>query len=122
MVNNFKSLLSKLFIAKKQNKIKVKIYLEKKDICLLDFLWIQGFIYGYTKIDLKVYCIFLKPNVDNFMFQDLIFLKGYVNVHKLKSLSYREKNKIFIVKTLKGVFSNKVCIKKGLGGYLLACI
>lgn len=90
-VNRSKLILAKLKIAEDNNKKVLKIKLFFTDLPLLDLLWKNGFIYGYT-YSKNFYFIFLKYNLkglgllhSTFFFDIKLSKKDLSNYLKLDS-------------------------------------
>lgn len=122
-----KSLLSNILIAKKQNKKIVKIHHKKLYNKFLNLLWNEGFIYGYKiKMYKKfyfLYTIFLKYNEKNYYpLKKLNFFCGFFKCQYLMTLNKLDKNYFFLLVNDKGFFSQKSCIKLGMGGSMFVKI
>ena len=115
-LGSFKSLLSKIVIAQNKNKVRLTIKVYKKNLGLLDFLWKQGYIYGYTKVSVSCYCILLKYGRGLHLFKNLIFMQRQLCQKDISALSFGDKNRMFFIKTTHGILAQKVCIDAGLGG------
>ena len=116
-----KSLLSNILIAKRQNKKIIKVSHHKSYNKFLSLLWNEGFIYGYKIKTYKkfyfFYKIFLKYNEKNFYpLKKLKFLSGIFKCKSLINLNNLDKNFFFILINDKGFFSQRSCIKLGMGG------
>lgn len=116
-----KSLLSNILIAKRQNKKIIKVSHYKSYNKFLSLLWNEGFIYGYKiktyKKSYFFYKIFLKYNEKNFYpLKKLKFLSGIFKRKSLINLNKLDKNFFSILINDKGFFSQRSCIKLGMGG------
>ena len=121
MVGSIKGILSMLFIADQKNKVGISININKRELLLLDYLWSIGIIYGYNKVSVGVYYVFLKYTKKGLLLESLVFSKYSVSLKLFKS-NVSEKNNTLLVKTIVGICSEKDCIKKGVGGYVFAKI
>lgn len=120
-----KSILSKIIVAKKQNKKIVKVKHKKYYNKLLDLLWNEGFIFGYQikiyKKNFYFYKIFLKHSNKNYcLLKRLTFFNRYVKNKTLNNLHIIEKNYIFFLMNDKGFFSQKDSLFFNFGGFLFA--
>ena len=90
---------------------------------LLNFLWSEGFIYGYYRIGLQA-IVFLKYFISgrNFFLTLRICNQRLVNTKRLKALHFLNRNNFYIVLTVGGIFSLDVCVKKNLGGSIIGQI
>ena len=118
-----KSILSKIVVAKKQNKKIVKIKHKKYWNKLLNLLWNEGFVFGYQiKIYRKIfyiYKIFLKHSNKNYcLLKRLTFFNKHIKNKTLNNLNVIEKNYIFFLINDKGFFSQKESLFFNLGGFL----
>ena len=119
MIKKFKNLLGKLYIAQLKNKNIVVINLNKKELIFLDFLWVEGFIYSYFCLKKNIFKVCLK---NLFVFKNLIFYNKFLSWRDLKNLNSLEKNSTFFIFNDKGLFTSKLCLKLGLGGFLICRI
>jgi ribosomal protein S8 len=122
MRSKFKRLLSKILIAHKTNKVGFTTKLSYTEVSMLDFLWLQGIIFGYVNHKKNKYYIYLKYTQDNFLFNNVKFLNNYVDNKHLGNVSILESNSTYCVSTVKGIYTQGECHKKGLGGYVFAKI
>ena len=118
-----KSILSKIIVAKKQNKKIVKVKHKKYYNKLLDLLWNEGFIFGYQiKIYVKIfygYRIFLKHSNKNYcLLKRLIYFNKSIKNKTLTNLNIIEKNYVFFLINDKGFFSQKKSLFLNCGGFL----
>lgn len=120
MGGNLINILSKLWVAEKKKKKLIVLVFKKRSVHLLEFLWKEGFIYGYRKKNLKL-IIFLKYFHRGLgFFSSLVFTKvKKISTKKIKSLSLLNKNSVYLILTSKGLFSNNKCLKLNISGYLL---
>lgn len=122
MIDSLKNLLSKIVIATKKNKSMVYIKVYKKNLLLLDFLWEGGFIFGYTNKFNNEYVIYIKKVGINDLFKNILFSKSFLCLPKNKFLLKIEKNTIYFIKTPRGIFFQKHCLQKCIGGFIIAKI
>ena len=122
MGNSSADILSKLYVAEKKKKKLTVFSFSNCNIDLLNFLWKDGFIYGYSRADGGKITVFLKYfHSGGGFFSNLIFLKKQkVSLQGLKNLSVLDKNSYYLVQTSKGILSANYCVKIGIGGYLIA--
>lgn len=123
MINKFKCIISRLQVAQINNKKVIFIKFSKIVKTILDLLWKEGFIYGYSNYQYKSFKIFLKYSKKGFSsLKGLVFYKKLIKRTELISLTLFEKNTTLFLVTNKGIFNSKNIIKKGLGGIILAKI
>ena len=122
-MNGLTNILSKLYVAEKKKKKLTRFSLSNCNFDLLDFLWKDGFIHGYSRVEEggKI-TVFLKYfHSGGGFFSNIIFLKKQkISLQGLKSLSVLDKNYYYLVWTTKGILSTDCCVKVGIGGYLIA--
>ena len=119
--NKFKSVLSKIKIAQHNYKKILKLKFLTIDLILLNILWREGFIYGYSKIK-QFYFIFLKYNLQGVgLLSFLNFMLISVTKKQLNNLKLINPHCNFLVLTNSGLrlyFHNNLVV--GNGGFLLA--
>jgi ribosomal protein S8 len=120
-MNNLTHILSKLHVAEKKKKKMIVFSSSNCSIDLLNLLWKDGFIYGYSNIEGKI-IIFLKYfNSGSGLLSNVLFLKKQkVSLHKLQTLSIINKNSYYLVWTTDGILSHKDCLIKNISGFLIA--
>jgi len=119
MIRKKKDILSKILIAQQTHKNLIKVQLQKQQIGILQFLWKEGYIYGYKKSNKFSYFIFLKQNTKSkVLFKNTKFKNQVFDKSELCSLVMREKNYVYILSINNQIFSQKDCKKFGLGGRL----
>ena len=98
----------------------------RKNICesFLKVLWDEGFILGYTLQDDYLIAL-LKynnsiPAIQNIKTFSKISTPYYVKSKKIIEMIKRNKNSIFLVRTSKGLLSNKDILTYKIGGILIA--
>lgn len=120
MLNGLKNIISKIVIANQKNKLGVCVSIKKNELKLIEYLWLNGFIYGYSKINHNYYYIFLKYVKSNTIFKKVNYCNKKKSYKQLKLLNRLSKNNFCFIKTVKGIYSQKESIKKGIGGYVFA--
>jgi len=120
-MNNLTNILSKLCVAEKKKKKVIVISSSNYSRDLLNRLWKDGFIYGYSHIEGKI-TIFLKYfNSGSGLLSNILFFKTHkISLHKLQILSSINKNSYYLVWTTSGILSHKDCLIKNIGGFLIA--
>lgn len=115
-----KNLISKINYAIKKNKKVLVITFFKRYKNVLDCLWKDGFIYGYSYSN-KYFSIFLKHTKSKLKTANLSSCKkNNFKCYDLILQNLKEKHTIILLKTNLGFISNKVSIKKGLGGQIIS--
>lgn len=118
-VRDIKKLISIITQELKKNKRTIQIASKKVYKQLLICLWKEGYIYGYHKTA-KSYLVYLKYT----KFKNTSIKKIGVNTKNSNYSDLKQKlcmelvNTIVLLSTDVGVISSKVCIKKGIGGWL----
>jgi len=121
MVNQFKSILSKLVLAKKKNKKIIEINYIKSNKKILNLLWYNNFIYGYYIIlnaNNWKYKIFIKFSEIYCFFKKKTYLKSIISYKNLKLISLLENNYNYFLINDKGFFSIKESLKFKVGGFI----
>lgn len=106
---------------KRKNSFEVKIQNKKTCLVVLNFLWLNKIIYGYTLKYPKKYIVYLKHNKYGF---NTLFkkIKKNLGLKNIKNLHNRNKNTFFIIRT-GGSFINVKEIKlKKIGGFVFYSI
>lgn len=117
MIEKNKNIFSKLVIGKKKKKITLDLILKEQDLIFLNFLWKEGYIFGYVKINNNCYRIFFKKRYKGFnLVTKHTFVKKKVLNSEIKELKKSELYETHLLKTSKGVMKDVECIKKGVGG------
>jgi len=120
LINPIKNILSTIIVENKKNIYIVKVTTSKNIVPGLNFLWDEGFIYGYSLVKQFEYKIFLKKNSKKLLFfNNVKFQNENISFKRLKALNFLEKNSLHLLKTQLGLKSSKACLKKGLGGKIL---
>ncbi len=119
--NKFKLVLSKIKIAQCNYKKILKLKISSIDFILLNILWKEGFIFGYSKIK-QFYFIFLKYNLQGIgLLSSIDFMLILVTKKELNNFKLIDPLCNFLVMTSKGL---KLYFQKNLladnGGFLLA--
>jgi len=123
MIKALKQTLAKLKIAQLNNAKTVKVVAKKENIQLLNFLWRQGYIYGYKTLNTFTCKVFLKYSFnENALLSKCVLLNKIVNNQEIKNLNKLEKNCNYFILNDKGIFSQQECIDNNLGGILFAHI
>lgn len=121
MHNRLSNNLSRLYIAEKRGKKLITFNNSDYNLDLLNFLWRDGFIYGYKKIGDNAVDVFLKPFNSVGFFSKIVFLKkNRVALPELKQLLRTNKNYYYLIWTSRGIMSGKYCVSKNMGGFLIA--
>ncbi len=123
MKHNCTYLLALLKIASTKRKKKLIIVTTNDGFLLLNFLWSEGFIYGYYRCGFHA-IIFLKYFISGRSFFSTLHIgkSRLLNGKLLKSLHFLNKNNFYLVLTVEGVISLDLCVKKKLGGYVIGQI
>jgi hypothetical protein len=117
MSSKFKLLLSKIIVAQQSQKKILKLKFFCVDLIFLNFLWKNGIIYGYNKIN-NGYNIILNFNSASFG----CFIHNKLTKKKIKTLIILNPNDSYIFLTYKDI---SIPSKKSLvsdGGLLIAKI
>ena len=109
-------------ILKKQKYVfKYIQYINKKEIKLLEFLWLNKYIYGFSLNEnnfqkKQIIMIYLKP----IKFSSLSYIKinKFKNIKQIRKTQNWAKNSCFIIITLKGIITLKHALKNTIGGFL----
>lgn len=120
MQQSLKDILSKLKVAGKKKKKLIILTTNSFGFNLLNFLWREGFIYGYYRTGFQA-TVFLKYffSGSDFFSRLIFFNLKFVSWKKIKLLAFFNKNSFCFVWTVQGIFSFEFCIKKKLGGYVI---
>lgn len=119
MFKKFKSIVAKIIIAQKKNKKILKITYYKSYEKILNLLWDQGFIYGYSNKANLYYVIFLKYSEQGLiLFKRIKFYKKLITFKKLRVLYFLDKNYTYFLLNDKGFFCQKTVLKAGMGGII----
>jgi ribosomal protein S8 len=113
--------LSSLYVAEKKGKKLMMFDSLNCNFDLLNFLWRNGFIYGYERSSGRKATVFLKHTHSRGFFSNIIFLKKQkVSLQELKNLLFLHKNYYYLIWTSEGIISGNNCVLKNMGGYLIA--
>ena len=117
----FKLILSQIKVAQCNYKKVLKLNIFSADLVLLNLLWKNNLIYGFTKLGVG-YAIFLKYTAKgNGLLTSLFFLKGLVSKKKLINLLLLDPLVGYIVLTNQGVYFYSIFdLKYVNGGILIA--
>jgi ribosomal protein S8 len=120
-----KNILSKITVAKTQNKKIIKIKHKKHYNELLNLLWNEGFILGYQINVHEKFCfihkIFIKYSSKNYcLLKRLNFLNKYVKKNILHNMNIVEKNYTYFLINDRGFFSQKNSLLLNSGGFIFA--
>ena len=120
MINKIKNSLSQIIIAVKLKKKIIKFKASKCNQAILETLWIEGFIYGYSKSKKHYFKVFLKYSERGFcLLQNLIFCNKSIYYSKLINLLNVEKNLYVFIITEKGFFFITSCLENRVGGFIV---
>ena len=120
MLNNFKSLISKLMIAHKKNFLFIEIQNKKSNSLLLNFLWDENLIYGYLLFCKGIFIVFFKKSKTSFsLIENTKYLTGSHSNAFFKNLAILEKKTIVFIFNDKGIFLNTYLPQLGIGGFKL---
>lgn len=120
-INTIKKILSKIVIESNKNKTLVYLIERKNSTDFLNFLWKEGYIYGYNQISDIQYQIFLKHNYKSSIFyKNVNFKKNIISASEIRRLAKLEKNSMYLINTKCGIISSKTSINKNIGGSLIA--
>ena len=105
-----------------QNSKKSFIYVSSNsiNISLLNILWEEGFINGFSSKN-KKFKVFLKYNNSNSLISYVrFFSKPSMNVYITSNMLWKLNDKlgVFVLSTDKGLLSLKECKRSNLGGIL----
>ena len=115
IISNTISIISQ---RQKQKQILLKLYIKNiKQINLMNFLWINSIIYGYTKKN-NILLVYLKYNKLSCC-MNFIKINKNNNIITLKKNKNWNKNSFLIIKTNKGFTNIKNSIEKKIGGFVL---
>jgi ribosomal protein S8 len=121
-------LLAQIKISLKKKKT---VLLQKKTkiiIELLNALWDEKIIYGYSILKSDFVKVFLKFNkVGKSLIQQINLLstsgrRVHMSIYQIKNLSETKKNFFFFFSTSKGILSHKKALALNLGGEILFSI
>lgn len=120
IINKFKFLLSKIRVAQLSKKITLKVKIISVDLVILDALWKNGLIYGYSKVQDSC-TIFLRYNLQGLgILNSIFFLKLKLTNKQVKTLITLDPNYIYLVLTNKGIFIRSINTLVKDGGKLIA--
>lgn len=123
MVKDIKDIVAKIKIAQKMNKKEIEVVKTKTIELSLNFLWREGFIYGYAVWNSFFYKVFVKYSVKGFSaLKNTVFCNKKVSSKKLYSIGKLENNSSYFLLNDKGFLSHKKAVKLGLGGLLFVKI
>ena len=119
--NKLKAVLGHIKVAQINHKKKVILKVFSAEVNLLNTLWKNGFIYGYTKI-FKTYIIFLKYNIYGIgLLTQIIFLTKVVSQKELYNLLVLDPHTSYIIITTKTInFCSFKNITVNFSGLLIA--
>jgi len=122
MINNYnkiKLILGKIKIAQCNYKKVLELKILYTDLSLLNILWKQGFIYGYTKIN-NFYFLFLKYNLQGLgLLRSIVFVKVSISKKQLNNFRLIDPHYNYLIITTKGLlFHSGPFIR--FGGTLIA--
>lgn len=116
------TLLGRLILSQKHNKEYFIIKKTKNIEIILKFLFKGNFIKTYFNFK-NNFIVFLKFRPSSiFKKIEIISLpskKIYVNLYKLKSIIYKNKNSFFLLSTSKGILSGEDALNLNIAGELL---
>ena len=120
MKQSCKYILAQIKIASTKKKKKLIILTTNDGFILLNFLWSEGFIYGYYRIGLQA-IVFLKYFISGRSFFSTLHIcnQWLVNTKRLQSLHFLNRNNFYNVLTVGGFFSLDICVKKKIGGSII---
>jgi len=121
IINKIKLLLAKIKIAQLSYKKFLKVSIFSMDLILLNKLWANGFIYGYSKIN-NLFIILLKYNLRGLgILKSIIFLNSNLSQKKLLSILKLDPFYTYVVMTTKGIMFYSINnLKVNCGGVLIA--
>lgn len=121
IINKVKLLLAKIKIAQLSYKKFLKVSIFSMDLILLNKLWANGFIYGYSKIN-NLFIILLKYNLRGLgILKSIIFLNSNLSQKKLLSMLKLDPFYTYVVMTTKGIMFYSINnLKVNCGGVLIA--
>lgn len=122
MKNKINKVVSKIVISQNKNKKIVTIIYKSYYKTILNILWNEGFIRGFSclkKNKENYFKIYLKySEKKNHSFKKLFFFNCLLNKKKLKKVTKIEKNYSYFLINSSGFFLHKSCIKLGVGGFI----
>nr|QFP99044.1 ribosomal protein S8 [Rhizaria sp.] len=120
-IHRFKLVLAKIKIAQLTYKKILKIKLFSIDLRLLNILWRNGYIYGYSKIN-GFYFIYLKYNLQGKgLLSSVIFLNKNLSRNQIYNLLMMDPYYCYFIMSIKGFIF--VSVKNPIincGGKLIA--
>ena len=119
MKNYFWNIITSIQNGLIANKVFIQVPNKKTIEMLLNVLWSEGFILGYTKIDSKYLKIFLKykkgkPAINSIKLISKPSTRIYYSIKQLWKFNFNQG--LLIVSTTKGFLSINECKKLKLGG------
>merc|ERR1712096_36287 len=115
-----KNSLSKIITSLKLNKQLLYFKSCKNNRRILDVLWIEGFIYGYSIYKKGILKVFLKYSEKGIRLLDnLVYSNKNIYYKNLKKLLILEVNLYIFMITEKGFFFFVNCLKNRMGGFIL---
>ena len=120
-INRIKFILAKIKVAELQYKKVVKIKIFTVDSIILNTLWSNNLIYGYTIID-SFHIVILKYITQGFgIISSITFLNGNVSKKKIQNLLILDSYSSYFVITTKGIIFGSLKKEKiNNGGKLIA--
>ena len=125
MNNHLHNMVTSIINGQLAKKSYVTVFKQKNCESILNILWDEGFILGYTISTNNTLKIFLKyntrcPAISNISFISKPSLKVYCSSKQL--WKFETNRSLLIVSTNKGMFSLNDCKKKQKGGELLLSV
>lgn len=113
----------KQIVIKQKYIFKLIKNINKKELNLLEFLWIEKYIFGFSLKTLlneknNFIIVYLKINKlnNNLLCQKLNIYKNKKEIQQIKKWS---KNSFFIIITTKGILNAQKSITRKIGGFIL---
>lgn len=103
----------------KQHKIYCFTRITKELLILLDLLWIENLIWGYTIVQDNFIKIYLRYISNKSIIQSILVYKKKFSVTKLKENIKLFPQSFFIINTPYGFKSHKYCLKNNITGSLI---
>jgi ribosomal protein S8 len=104
IINKFKFVLSKIKVAQLNKKKKIQVKIIYTELIILDALWKNGFIYGYTKKVKDNYNVFLRYSLRGLgILNSISFSKLKLNNKQLKTLIILDPNYMYLMLNNEGI-------------------
>jgi len=119
MTKHFFYLISTLRLHIRQNKLYCYTKITKETLDLLDTLWSQNLIWGYNLILNKYVKIYLRYVNNKPVISLLNIFKKHISIKKLRKNLKLHPQSFYLIKTSKGIKSQKYCLQHNISGLLI---